>query len=687
MNVSESQNAELIDTCIAILRTYAEEELAELLEGYPNDKRSLELDWWDIYRHDQRLAEDLRNRPTDILAFFEEAVTQIELPVDLGLENVTVRVSNLPESDTYPVGAYRAQHLGQYLTVTGQVAQVTGVKFRPEILTFECQRCSTLNEIPQDGRKIQEPNECIGCERKGPFIVDRERSTFVDHQLARVQQPPEQAAAGRSAHVDVVLEDDIVETIQPGDRVDITGTLTLDESGEDIAMESYIDATATRTEETAFEEVAVDDHLDDIRALANGDRGDPYELLRESLAPKIHGYEDIKEAIVLQLFGGTRVEYPNGDVDRGDPHILMLGDPGTAKSSLMRAVEELAPRSAYASGKGASAAGLTAAVVSDDFGDEGFSLKAGALVLAHKGIACIDEIDKVDEETVSSLHDALESQRININKAGINASLPAQTAVLAGGNPKFGRFDQYKPVGEQFDIGPTLLSRFDLKFTLQDKPNRDRDTAIVDHMLESRAEANRWTHGDGDLEDSTIESPVDRDLFRAYIAYAKQHVHPRIDDDEARSKLRNGFVDLREFGYDEDSPIPVTYRNVEAAERLAEASARVELRDIVTVEDVERAHSLIFKSLQDIGIDKETGEFDADIVETGQSKNQRDRVKLLQDLIFELQDEYEDGAPIEVLRERAEEAGINTSKVDEGIEKFRRGGDIYEPKEGYIRWV
>jgi replicative DNA helicase Mcm len=436
---------------------------------------------------------------------------------------------------------------------------------------------------------------------------------------------------------------------------------------DDATFEYHLDASALNPKETSYEDIDIDPYLEEIKALAEDD---PFEALSDAIAPKVYGYEHIKEAIILQLFGGVRAEYPNGSADRGSIHMLLLGDPGVAKSVLLRAADALAPRSTFASGKGTSAAGLTAGVVSDDFGGERYSLKAGAMVQANEGIACIDELDKVDEETRSSLHTALEQQIVEVNKI-MEASMPARTSLLAAGNPEYGRFDLAIPIADQITIGPALLSRFDLMFILQDTIDEEKDRAITNHAIESKEEAVRATHH-GDDDTDLIDPDVDEDPLRAYIAYARERRHPTIEDDTVKEKLRDRFTSFRELGGD-DAPVPVTFRKLEAVLRLAEASARVRLSETIEKADVERAQRFVGESLRDVGMDPDTGQFDADVVETGQSKSQRDRIKTVKRIIKDLEQEHVEGAPHEVVVEDAAEAGAWTARLIETRETVQEG--------------
>jgi DNA replicative helicase MCM subunit Mcm2 (Cdc46/Mcm family) len=338
----------------------------------------------------------------------------------------------------------------------------------------------------------------------------------------------------------------------------------------------------------------------------------------------------------------------------------------------------------------------TAAAVRDDFGDgQQWSLEAGALVLADRGIAAVDELDKMAPDDRSAMHQALEQQEISVSKAGINATLKSRCSLLGAANPKYGRFDQYEPIGEQIDLEPALISRFDLIFTVTDQPDEEEDRNLAQHILntnyagELQTQRTEMTNVDVTSEEiddvtSDVDPDIDPELMRKYIAYAKQNCHPRMTDG-ARQTIEDFYVDLRSKGQDEDSPVPVTARQLEAIVRLAEASARVRLSDTVDDADADRVIEIVRSCLQDIGVDPETGEFDADVVETGQSKTQRDRIKNLKGLISDIEEEYDDGAPVDVVMDRADEIGMDASKAEHEIEKLKQKGEVYEPKHEHLR--
>jgi replicative DNA helicase Mcm len=435
---------------------------------------------------------------------------------------------------------------------------------------------------------------------------------------------------------------------------------------------------------------------DKRKIISLSEEADLYEKMVGAIAPSIYGYDQEKLAIILQLFSGVTKHLPDESRIRGDLHILLIGDPGTGKSQLLSYIQNIAPRSVYTSGKGSSSAGLTAAAVRDDFGDgQQWTLEAGALVLADQGIAGVDELDKMNPDDRSAMHQALEQQEISISKAGINATLKSRCSLLGAANPKYGRFDQYEPISEQIDLEPALISRFDLIFTVTDQPDEEKDRNLAEHILTTnyagelnthREELNSSNYSEEEVATVTdeVDPTIEPELLRKYVAYAKRNCFPTMTE-EAREAIQDFYVDLRAKGQDEDAPVPVTARKLEALVRLAEASARVRLSDTVTEDDAERVIEIVRTQMEAIGVDPETGEFDADVIEAGTSKSQRDRIKNIKGLIEELEAEYDEGAPVDVVVERAEETGTDPSKAEHEIEKLKQKGEVYEPQTDHLR--
>ena len=383
--------------------------------------------------------------------------------------------------------------MGSFIAVEGLVKKITEVRPKLEVAAFQCQKCGAVIRIEQDEDILKEPSECYedqgGCGRVSSFKLSTTLSTFIDSQKIEIQENPEGLRGGaQPERISVYLEDDLVGGVAPGDRVIVNGILqSVARHRGAFRLTSFdktMNAVSIESQEFAFEEVEVTKE-DEKKILKISKDPGIYDKMRQSIAPTIYGLDIEKDALVLQLFGGIAKEMPDGTRTRGDIHTLLVGDPGTAKSQMLSYMAKLAPRSVYASGKASSAAGLTAAAVRDDFGEGHWTLEAGALVLADKGLACIDEIDKMEETDRSSLHQAMEQQEISVAKAGINATLKTRCAVLAAANPKLGRFDEFMPMHEQINMPPALLSRFDLIFSILDKPNRKTDIDLAAHILQS----------------------------------------------------------------------------------------------------------------------------------------------------------------------------------------------------------
>jgi len=347
----------------------------------------------------------------------------------------------------------------------------------------------------------------------------------------------------------------------------------------------------------------------------------------------------------------------------------------TAKSVLMKVVSMLIPRGRYVSGKGVTAAGLTATVVKDEEFLGGWVLEAGALVMCNRSLCAIDEFEKVEKTDQIALHEAMEQQSISIAKATIVATLPAQTTILAGGNPKLGRFDPYMPIKEQIDVPETLLSRFDLKFALRDIPNPELDTKVADHILKSRHY--------GEEEDVPV---ISADLLKKYVAYARKNCHPKLSR-EAGEAIKEFFVDLRSRVVSEEAPIPITLRQYEGLIRLAEAAAKIQLRDIVMYEDAVRAINLMKASLRDFGFEPETGKLDIDRLEGRVTSIERGKIRVMLDVIDELTTTLGKKMPKQEIVKLAKTRGLKDFDIEKMLNELKNKGDLFESSPGILEKI
>lgn len=362
----------------------------------------------------------------------------------------------------------------------------------------------------------------------------------------------------------------------------------------------------------------------------------------------------------------------------------------TAKSELLSYMAKLSPRGILATGRAASAAGLTAAAIrSEEFGEGRWTLEAGALVLADKGLACIDEMDKMNPQDRSAIHEALEQQRVSVAKAGITAVLQARCAVLGAANPKFGRFDEHKYVSEQIDMPPTLLSRFDIIFSMIDRPQAEYDRNLADHIIRGHLAGEMMTkreHGESvpasGASDDAFRPFFKPDFFRKYVAFAKR-IFPILSP-EAMDTLKEQYLDIRKGGEMEGSAVPITPRQLEAYVRLAEASARARLSPIVSADDAARAVRIVEYWLSRVS--GEGGRVDIDIITTGVSHSQREQMIVLRDILRELAGE--DGtADMEDIVQLAEQRGIPAAQAEKILRRWKEEGEVYTPTEGKFRVV
>ncbi|MCQ2738203.1 MAG: minichromosome maintenance protein MCM, partial [archaeon] len=456
--------------------TTYKDDVFEILEKYP-DERSLIVDYNDLEMFDPDLADLLIEKPEEVIAASQKAIKNID-PLMKDAE-LNIRFKNL--TNIVDLGDLLSKYIGRFVAADGIVRKTDEIRPRIETGVFECRGCMRLHEVEQTSSNvILEPSLCNECGGRS-FRLLQEESKYIDTQTARIQEPLEKLSGGTEPkQMLLTLEDDLVDELSPGDKVRITGTLKTFREERSGKFKNYLYVNHIEPLEQEFEELDISEE-DEEKILELSKDPHIHDKIINSTAPSIRGYRDVKEAIALQLFGGSVKEFEDKTRLRGDIHILIVGDPGIGKSQMLKYVSKLAPRSVYTSGKGTSGAGLTAAAVRDELG--GWSLEAGALVLGDQGNVCVDELDKMRSEDRSALHEALEQQTVSIAKAGIMATLNTRCSVLAAANPKFGRFDRYKTVADQIDLPAPILSRFDLTFVIEDKPNFENDRKLAQHIL------------------------------------------------------------------------------------------------------------------------------------------------------------------------------------------------------------
>jgi replicative DNA helicase Mcm len=646
----------------------------DLLEASRENKASIEVDFsiLDVLYPD--LADKLLAEPEDYMEKAREAIMNIDLPG--GTVEIEPRFKNLPESRNIRIRNIRSEHIGKMISVDGTVRRASEVKPEVKEAIFQCPDCGAKISVEQKERNLTSPGFCE-CGRKGKFeMVDR---TLFDARWIVIEEPFETATGEKLGEITIYLKNDLTtprmqKKCDPGNRLKITVVLKemqkISKGKVKTQMDIFGVANHVETTEVEWEEVVIaKEDEDKIKALA----ADPevYNKLIASIAPSIYGLNEVKEAIILQLFGGVPRVMPDKTRIRGDIHILLLGDPSVAKSQLLKLVSKIIPRGKYVSGKGSTAAGLTATVVKDEELMGGWVLEAGAMVLAHKGILAIDEFDKMSIEDQTAMHEALEQQTISIAKASIMATLPAEVSVLAGANPKFSRFDPYRPIAEQISITDTLLSRFDLKFALRDVPDREKDERLATHILETR------------LNPEIIIPELKPEFIRKYIAYGRKNMKPDMTR-EAAQALKTFYVEMRSM-YTGTDTVPITLRQNEALLRLSEASAKIRLDNKVRVEDANRAIKVMKKSLEQLAYDFETGKIDIDRAEGGMPSSQRGKINAILAIIQKLSESLGKDIPREEIIISAEDEGIKKMEADNLIDRLKTEGMIYEPKPSFIR--
>ncbi len=669
---------------------YYKEAISDIIVAFP-DKRSLLIDSKLLSRYDPELANELVERPDNVLEAANEALKQrlkdSKRPQDSGKEGAEPHARFFGQTVNMPmVQDVGSQFIGKLILLDGLIIKRSEINPKVHIGVYRCTYCGATYRLRTDRDEV--PELCPQCKRKS-LRQDSEASEFTDLQKIAVQDPLEKLRGSAPTwQLEVWMEDDMVNTVLPGDRIDLTGILRIRPRRnvrgklEKNLYTMFLDAVSIVPKQKEFTDIPISDAEErEIRELAKSP--DIFENIARSIVPSIFGHDEIKQAIVLQLFGGTPGKtLVDGGAIRSDMHILLIGDPGSAKTRILQSVSALVPKGIYVSGKSVTGGGMTAVAERDEFAEYGWTLRAGALVLASGGVCCIDEFDKLEDNDRAALHEALESQSISIAKAGIVARFVAKTAVLAAANPRYGRFDPNIYPSEQFDIPPTLLSRFDLIFPIKDILDEELDRSIAKHILTQHAAAGAQLASIQQYE-QVEKPPIDGEALRRYVAYAKKSIVPRLSD-EAASRIQDYYIELRKLG-SRMGTVPITPRQIEGLVRMAEASAKARLSELVELSDAERAIRLSEFMLKTLAVDR-GGRRDVDILLTGMPREKVDKMNTVMGIISRLESS-EGMAKLERVVEEAMKENIDAVTANKYINELERSGDIFRPRSGVVKIV
>ncbi|GMI89842.1 MINICHROMOSOME MAINTENANCE 2 [Hibiscus trionum] len=589
------------------------------------NKCSLEIDYKQFISVHPNIAIWLADAPQSVLEVMEDVAQRVVFDLHPNYRNIHqkiyVRITNLPIYDQ--IRDIRQIHLNTMVRIGGVVTRRSGVFPQLQQVKYDCNKCGAiLGPFFQNSYSEVKVGSCPECQSKGPFTVNVEQTVYRNYQKLTLQESPGTVPAGRlPRYKEVILLNDLIDCARPGEEIEVTGIYTnnfdmsLNTKNGFPVFATVIEANYVTKKQDLFSAYKLtQEDKEDIERLAK----DPQigERIIKSIAPSIYGHEDIKTAIALAMFGGQEKNVEGKHRLRGDINVLLLGDPGTAKSQFLKYVEKTGQRAVYTTGKGASAVGLTAAVHKDPVTRE-WTLEGGALVLADKGICLIDEFDKMNDQDRVSIHEAMEQQSISISKAGIVTSLQARCSVIAAANPIGGRYDSSKTFSQNVELTDPIVSRFDILCVVKDVVDPVTDEMLAQFVVDSHfrsqpkganmddkafSESQEETQASAGLADSKILS---QELLRKYITYAKLNVFPRFHEKDM-TKLSKVYADLRKES-SRGQGVPIAVRHIESMIRMSEAHARMHLRQHVTEEDVDMAIRVLlesFISTQKFGVQK-----------------------------------------------------------------------------------
>jgi replicative DNA helicase Mcm len=653
----------------------------------PSKSKFINVDYNDLVSHPD-IESVFHESPDSILEAFSRAIKEIlqeRFPkyAKKIKHEIRARIANYPVQRS--LRQINAEVIGKITSVSGMVLRASEVKPLAKELVFVCPEGHRTDVILGHGLSLTSPVQCSNpkCNHR-ELGVEPESSRFIDVQFVRLQELPEDLPPGQLPHyLDVTVKQDLVDNARPGDRVVLTGIVRIEQekmSGVSKASSplyrlrldgNNVEFLGSKKDKSSRkiqrEEISQEDEKM-IKSLSKSP--DLYQQLIDSYAPHITGHETVKESILLLMAGSTQRELQDGSKIRGDINIFLVGDPGTAKSEMLKFCVRVAPRGLYTSGRGSTAAGLTAAVVRDTNGI--FMLEAGATVLGDQGLVCIDEFDKMKAEDRSALHEVMEQQTASISKGGIVATLNARTSILAAANPMYGKYDPFKNITENVNLPVPLLTRFDLIHVIRDKPSKERDTKIAQHIIN--------LHTPKGIDQKSL---IDSETLTKYLSYVKK-IDPKLTK-EAEQKILDYYMKMRTV--EAEDMITVTPRQLEGLIRMATARARLLLKTQVEEDDAERAIYLLQNMFENAGIDVNTGKVDLGVLQ-GRPRSEVSKMQLFMDVMKSLEGEHK--TPVDekqLVEELAKTEKFTDEEAKNFIRKMARDSSIYESKPGHYNIV
>ncbi len=675
---------------------YDEVMRKEIRQAIHNEKELLDVDFESVSLHDNRIAEQLLDLPVDTTELFNLTLMQFADSIDDSIPKITI--SNLPTTENRRLRDIRNKDIGKLVCFNASVKRRSGVNPQLTHLEYLCTNpdCTYSTErlrLPQTEEKMTTLKACPRC--KAP--IDIVKKVFSNFQILRVEELVKDlnTAQDKPVRFNIELHNELAskhfDSIHtPGKRISVIGlveTKNIQTRGgaDSINFKMFIKAYNVKDLDKEDDLKITNEDTQNMNLLIEG--GEVLSTLSNNFTPGIFGNETIKMAIILQSVGGVMKIDKHGKRTRGDQHMLLIGDPGAAKSQMLKAAKNIEPIVISTSGKGTSGPGLIAAAVKDELSGS-WTLEAGAMPMASGGKIVMDEMDKMTDEDTSSMHEAMEQQEVNVTKAGIQATLQTETKVLGAANPKYGRIDPNLDLGKQLNFPLPLLSRFDFIFIVRDIPDRKRDLNLARHILASDLDIVEYDKlvSEGIVKEIVEHNFINDIFIKKMISVAKTYT-PKLTAESFKlitdfyAKIRNPICDEGET-----QAIPLTARSIEAVKRTAQAMARINFTNIITKEIAQEAINLHVYCLEQVGIDPVTGRLDVDLTNSGVSHSSRDFLNTLNNVYKKLEIEMKD-VKFDIFKEEVMKANdkITEDLFNENIERAITNGLFYRPRKNTIK--